>query len=336
MGLPIVIQVMNQQRLRLLFDKYLHKTCTQAEYNELLSIIYDVDDDTLNPLLDEVYELAPELKLDERSAGWMLHTILNKTEVETSRHRLNWPLLGGVAATVLVLITFGIVYFRSNQSTQQTAPHSVIARTKNDRQLLKFPDGSTVVLNKNSYVCYASNFEGRLREVTLVGEGYFDIKHNVNKPFVVRVGKLSVTVLGTAFNINSSPKNIEVTVTRGKVSVSDKQKTLGAILPNQQINYNTATSRAQTLLVNANSAIKWQANDLYFDDISLQQVTENLSKRFNKRVILANEQLKNCKMTAAFTHGESLPEILKIICEFNNTKYEESGDRILINGEGCQ
>lgn len=327
---------MNQLRLRLLFEKYLHKTCTQAEYNELLSIIHNADEDTLNPLLDEVYASAPELKLNERSAERMLHSILNKPEAEAPRRLINWPLLGGIAATVLVLLTFGVVYFRSTQSTQQAAPHSVVARTKNDRQLLKFPDGSTVVLNKNSYVSYASNFEGRLREVTLVGEGYFDIKHNVNKPFVVRVGKLSVTVLGTSFNINSSPKNIEVTVSRGKVSVSDKQKTLGAILPNQQISYNTTTSRVQTLLVNANSAIKWQANDLYFDDVTLQQVAENLSKRFNKRVSLANEQLNNCKMTAAFTHGESLPEILKIICEFNNTKYEEKGDRILINGEGCQ
>lgn len=328
---------MNKQRLKLLFEKYLQKNCTPAEYNELLAIINDADDNMLNPLLDEVYQSAPELKLNDRSAGRMLHAILNQTnEAEVPQRIINWPLLSGVAAMVLVLLTFGVIYFRSNKSPEQAVQRSITARTKNDRQLLKFPDGSTVVLNKNSHVSYAASFEGRLREVTLVGEGYFDIKHNVNKPFVVRVGKLSVTVLGTAFNINASPQNIEVTVARGKVSVSDKHKTLGAILPNQQISYNTTTSEAQKLTVNANSAIKWQANDVYFDDITLQQVAENLSKRFNKKVLLANEQLKNCKMTAAFTHGESLPEILKIICEFNDIKYEEKGDRILINGEGCQ
>lgn len=326
---------MNEQRLKLLFEKYLHKTCTQAEYNELLANISNADDDVLNPLLDEVYNSAPELKLNDRSAEHMLHAILNKRE-EEPRLITRWPLLGGIAATLLVLLSFGIVYFRSGKTTEQAVLPKIIARTKSDHQLLKFPDGSTVVLNKNSYVSYVTNFTGRLREVTLVGEGYFDIKHNVNKPFVVRVGKLSVTVLGTAFNINSLRQNIEVTVTRGKVSVSDKHKMLGAILPNQQISFNTATNQAQTLSVNAGEAIKWQANDLYFDDVTLQQVADNLSKRYNKPVTLGNEQLRNCKMTAAFTHGESLPEILKIVCEFNNTKYEEKSDRIVINGEGCQ
>lgn len=323
---------MNKRRLEALLKKYIDKTCTQVEYSELLHMIHNSDNTILESLLDGVYERAPELKLADRSAARILQSILQKSKSQRTIFR--WPALGAIAASLLLLITISIIKFKP--TTSQTFVRSLVARTKNDHQLIRLPDGSTVVLNKNSYVVYPRNFKGNLRQVTLVGEGYFDIKHNKEKPFVVQVGKLSVAVLGTAFNINSSHQNIAVTVTRGKVSVSDQHKTLGTILPNQQISYNTATQHSKKITVNAFPIIKWQANDLYFDDITLQQVAVILSERFNKPVIIANEQLMACKMTGAFTHGESLQEILKIVCEFNNTTYKEKDNRILINGEGCQ
>jgi len=325
---------MAKSRLEVLFKKYLEKACSTAEYEEFLDLIYNSDNTTLEPLLDEVFEKAPELKLTDRSAQKILKSILKKPTDQ--KGIIRWPALSAVAASLLLLITVGIIKFRPGTITSNTPQRSLTARTKNDHQIIKFPDGSTVVLNKNSYVTYPENFKGKLRQVTLVGEGYFDIKHNKDKPFVVQVGILSVTVLGTAFNINSTHQNIAVTVTRGKVSVSNEQKTLGTILPNQQIIYNQATRHTKRLSFNAINAIKWQVNDMYFDDVSLQQAAEMLTERFDKPVIIANEQLKACKMTGAFTHGESLQEILKVICEFNNTTYKEKGNRILIDGQGCQ
>ena len=325
---------MDEQRLKLLLEKYIANNCTNEEYSELLKLVGSSDDLSLETLLDEMYDKAPETKMPNRAAKKMLNKILQRP-TRTVPLKMG-PILWAAAASVLLLVTFGIYNLKTNNRLVPHTDRSILAKTKDDHQLIKLPDGSTVVLNKNSYVNYPEAFTGKLREVTLVGEGYFDIQHDAKKPFIVHVGKLSVTVLGTAFNIHSTSKDIAVTVTRGKVSVSDPRKTLGAILPDQQIIYDLGTDRSRRSTLNARHVIQWQANDIYFDDVTMDQAVEVLSQRFNRPINIANEQLKQCKLTGAFTHGESLSEILKVICEFNNTTFEDKKEQILITGSGCQ
>src|SRR5690606_5004009 len=81
-----------------------------------------------------------------------------------------------------------------------------------------------------SVLNYPKEF-GETREVHLEGEGFFDIKHDPTRPFVVTSGNLTTTVLGTAFNIRALPNDdrIVVTVIRGKVQVKDGERVLGVI-----------------------------------------------------------------------------------------------------------
>lgn len=70
---------------------------------------------------------------------------------------------------------------------------------------MRLPDGSTVLLNEGSELSYSTSFGKQAREVTLTGEGYFDVQHNLSKPFKVLTGNVTTTVLGTAFNIKAYP-----------------------------------------------------------------------------------------------------------------------------------
>lgn len=113
-----------------------------------------------------------------------------------------------------------------------------ISHPQKENKVIFLPDGSTVFLSPGSRLNYPSTFDGKKkREVFLQGQGFFDIKHNASRPFIVHSGQVATTVLGTAFNIKAQPheKYITVTVKRGKVSVSDRYKTLGVITPQEQI-----------------------------------------------------------------------------------------------------
>lgn len=56
------------------------------------------------------------------------------------------------------------------------------------------------------------------------GEAYFEVSHDTRKPFIVRTGELTVTVLGTEFNVNTRiPTHVRTTLVEGKVQVTFKE-----------------------------------------------------------------------------------------------------------------
>ena len=323
---------MQNRRLEYLFQKYINKNCTQEEYIELMLMIDQCDESILQDILDKAYDDLPDEHLTKHTANKILKKIIQTKAVR--KHfwpSAKWTL---IAASIGIICAISIIY----KSDKREVPEITITRSRSlrDHQFIKFSDGSSVTLNKYSSVKYPMKFNGSTREVSLIGEGYFDIRHDAGKPFLVHVGKLTITVLGTAFNINSTQKNIAVTVTRGKVSVSEQGKVLGAITPNHQINYSVVSQKTRQLTLNADQVIKWQADDIFFDDITMEKAADLLGNRFNTKITFDNEQVKHCTLTGTFTHGESLKEILKVICAFNNATYEEfPGRGIVIKGAGC-
>jgi ferric-dicitrate binding protein FerR (iron transport regulator) len=324
---------MHNKRLKYLFQKYINRNCTPEEYTELMLLIDECDDKILKSMLDDAYDELPDEHLSKQAADKILnHIVKNDTD---SKHQWIVPKWGLIAAAIAIICTLSIVLYKAQKQTGLEVT-MVQSKSANGHQFIKFSDGSSVTLNKYSSIKYPAKFDGSAREVFLAGEGYFDIRHDAGKPFLVHAGKLTVTVLGTAFNINSTSKSIAVTVTRGKVSVSNHGRVLGAITPNQQITFNTINQKAQQLTLNAQQVIKWQAEDLLFDDITMQKAVELLENHFNTKITFDNDRIKHCTLTGTFTHGESLKEILKVICAFNNATYEEHPDgEFVIKGTGC-
>lgn len=212
---------------------------------------------------------------------------------------------------------------------------SAIARSEHKKIIL--PDGSTVILNNNSTLEYPEKFTGATRTVKLNGEGYFEILHNPTTPFIVQSGKLKTTVLGTAFNIKSlnGGKEIIVTVTTGKVSIADEYKVLGILASNEQMVFHTDDKKPDLVKVQAEEIVQWQKNDLFFENITMEQAAAILSRKFNVKITFLNDQGKNCRFTATFLKGESLEEILKVITSFNDAEYKILPGEIMISGKNC-
>lgn len=82
---------------------------------------------------------------------------------------------------------------------------------------VELPDGSIVLLNKNSEISYPSKFEER--NVQLTGEAFFEVTPNPTKPFKVISGENEITVLGTSFNVKSTSESMEVEVSTGEVEM---------------------------------------------------------------------------------------------------------------------
>jgi ferric-dicitrate binding protein FerR (iron transport regulator) len=242
-----------------------------------------------------------------------------------------------LAACILAGMAAVGYYIVSPQTNETIAE---LTADRETHQVVKLPDGSVVVLNAGSSLEFPETFNGKKsREVTLRGEGYFDIKHDASSLFIVYTGKLRTTVLGTAFNIKAYPddNDITVTVTRGKVKVSDDKKVIGIITPDQQIKFNKHEEVSQQQRVDSKEVAAWSDRDIFFDDATLADVVKQLEQRFKVDIVFDNDTIKDCRFTATFVGGEDLNQILTVICEFNGSYFNRDATGIIhiSGGAGC-
>ena len=348
---------MQQEIFEELFENYLQKKLSEVEEQKLMELIRNGahDDFVKEKIQLMLKENTVSEVLDKKQGDSILKYILAQPKAEANvialapkRKKKKTVQFMLAAASIIVLIAISnIFFFKSETTLNPSAPivdQTVMAENAlvafSGKQLVRLPDGSTVILNDNSSLKYDQNsFNGRTREVVLTGEGFFDIKRNEKKPFIVHTGKVQTKVLGTAFNINArnSSENIEVTVSRGKVQVGDTQKVYGIITPNQQIKVNKNTLDFEQNNISAVVVTEWKSNYLILDDINMEEAVSLVSQKYKVQIVLANEKIKNCRITASFLNEEDLDHVLKVICSVTETEYRyNNAGSIILDGKGCE
>jgi transmembrane sensor len=130
------------------------------------------------------------------------------------------------AAAAAVLAVVAGLFWHSQRTpgyTPSTAAQ-VIATTVGQRDSVRLPDGTRVVMAPESQLTVATGYGNGMRAVELRGEAYFDVLHDEARPFVVRAGDASIRDLGTTFTVRTTEgQGVRVAVTSGLVSLSPAQ-----------------------------------------------------------------------------------------------------------------
>lgn len=188
-------------------------------------------------------------------------------------------------------------------------------------------DGSKVWLNAESSLSYPSNFSGETREVELIGEGYFEVSANQDRPFIVHTSNEKVQVLGTEFNVESYADNLSssITLNNGSVEVSTNHAGSKTMLlkPNQQAKI--SGQNMKLLQVNAEEFSSWKNGEFMFNNEHLDVVMKKLSRWYNFNYSISNS-LKGIKVWGSISRNEAFEKVLDII--------KTTDKRILIKIEG--
>lgn len=322
---------MKDEQLLRLIDKYLAGEATDLEKEELNQWYHQ------NSEKEAVWDIDFEGE-DELIEKRMLYHL--KRHVNTTRPKV---ISLGVrymqsAAAVLVGISLiaGYFAFKKNKDTANQQQFLASAPSKfSENKFVLLPDSSTVLLHSGSSINY--NTRGKVRELKLIGEAYFDIKHLANHPFVIYTGKVKTTVLGTAFNIKAYPgQNVVVSVTRGKVSVANESNNvITTLIANQQAVYNMYASKLDQSTVEAQQTITWAKQDMQFDGMPYSQLAERLGRRYGVTVNFKNPNLEKCLITGRFTGTESLDQVLKTLSDIVGSTYSIDDKTVLLDGTGC-
>ena len=341
---------MQQKTFEELFESYLQDNLSEENREKLMDMIQQgVHDDFIKEKIRMLLNKHDNVELlDKQKGDSILSYILSNPSEKvipirkkSSGKRVRFLLAAAAAITILFAVR-SIFFYNSAPDPLKTESEKVeeinSVLTFNGKQLIHLPDGSTIILNDKSSITYDQNdFDKKTREVTLSGEAYFDIKRNEKKLFIVHTGKVNTKVLGTAFNINAYNTSIKVTVTRGKVQVGDLKRVYGIITPNQQIVVNKSTLAYEQNNVNAATAVEWKRNYLILDDLNMKDAVALISQKYKVQILLSNEKIRNCRITASFLNEEDLDHVLKVVCSVIETEYHyDQNGVITLEGKGCE
>ena len=316
---------MNQE----LLEKYLNNNCTAQEVEEVILWMRHQNFHSESREFSKVdwqhHRTMTNLISEEK-----LETLLDKvhhkinTEDDYSIHQKNrfydWILKAAaiLLIPVLVFLTYSISDNRKlyNQAKMVSIDSLEVIAPVGSRTVIELSDGTIAHLNYGSRIKYPHNFGGETREVLLTGEGYFEVTHNPDKPFIVNAGGLKVKAVGTSFNVNAYSENnsVAITLLEGKVLLENQVTEVNPIQtmePGQHIIYNKESNKIIIDAGKTDKYISWKDGKLVFENENIEEIARRLSRIFNVEIQVADE-VKNYRYTVTFI-DEPLFQILELL-----------------------
>ena len=295
-------------------------------------------------LLNEYFSKKTSREENEEIVKWFEKSAKNRSEFFSERNTWNAALLsksdkqtdvlfsekkksfrfGRVmwyAASVAALLILSIGMLRYTENTPEGMQTVIVPAGQ--RVNLILADGTSVWLNSNTTFQYPASFSKKKREVSVIGEAYFDVAKNEENSFVVSTEKYQIEALGTSFNVYAYGNNFfETALFNGSVKVYDKEhKTDFLLQPNEKaFEKNKQLCKAP---IEATKDYKWQNGILSFYDEPIQDVMDMLSAYYGKEICLKKNMKQEYHVTTKFLYNDGLDYILKIIQKDLHYKIEK-------------
>ncbi len=195
-------------------------------------------------------------------------------------------------------------------------------------------DDSTVVwLNSESKLIYPEKFSDKERRVIVKGEAYFKVAHEANRPFRVETDGQVVTVHGTEFNVKSykEDKNILTTLVEGSISLS-KANGSGEVMlrPGHQSKFNKQDASTSVRTVNAEMVASWRYGKFVFENQTLEEIMQELSRWYNFEYEFSNNDLKQIEFMGSIPRYSQFDTALTILEKSGGIRFKKHGNKLRI------
>ncbi|MGE5394848.1 MAG: FecR family protein [Candidatus Saccharibacteria bacterium] len=230
------------------------------------------------------------------------------------------------AASILILVALAGIGFKVNEYKNRQ-----LVVFNESSEVLKYilPDSSEVSLNKHSKLTYFGSFLKK-RTINFEGEAFFEIKRDVNRPFVIQTAESNIKVLGTSFSVATDLNNTSVIVASGRVALfSSIQSSDTVFLEKGDMGVFKAISRSVEKKKNKDlNYLAWKTHRLVFDKTPIANVIADLERYFQVKVKIKSPEIYKLNYTSQFTNP-TLAEVLKEMEIVLNIRSEVSGNNIL-------
>lgn len=248
----------------------------------------------------------------------------------TSQTQVRYPYLKWAAAIALLITCAGLLFYYTGGNTLQYETSLA------ERKSVNLPDGSLVQLNESSKIRFSDDWqENGLREVWLEGEAYFRVskvssERGTPVKFVVHAQDLDIQVLGTAFNVQSTPEEVQVVLSEGSVRLANPTAQIEMDMePGQLVAYSVQNQQTELRRVKTKHFSAWKEGRYVFEGLTLSEISEVLLHNYDKVVSIKGEALQQRRISATIPSTD-LQVVLAVIKEAMKVEIVQQGDTIII------
>lgn len=234
-----------------------------------------------------------------------------------------------IVATLIISTVWGTLFLHDRGTDSMMNTLYVPA---GQRAQITLQDGTKVWLNAQSTFTYPARFSSKQRNVSLMGEAYFDVAENKNQPFVVTTQQLTMEVLGTEFNVYSYPESgyTRTSLVEGALKVSETGKNGRPVLlsADQQVTY--CENGIQLEKLTNSEHLLWRDGIYAFNNERLIDIIAKLELYYDINIRVEDPEIFNMRYTGKFRQRDGIDEILYILQKIQSFKINENKEKNMI------
>jgi transmembrane sensor len=262
-----------------------------------------------------------------------------KPDLRIARPAPRWGSPALRTAAAIAVAAAGLAIWQATRKAGETtgAGHTYVTGV-GQRDSVRLPDGSRVILGPESKLTVAAGYGTPGRDVALEGEAYFDVLHDDAHAFAVRAGGASVRDIGTTFTVRTAAsREVRVAVTSGVVLLTDTAGTAdrGVVLHQGDVGVLRAGGLTEAQRGRASEDdVAWTSGRLVFRDAPLAEVQAELRRWYGIELRVADPALADRHLTITLA-GDPPDQVLRVIELALGASIERRGDTAVVHAAGA-
>ena len=206
----------------------------------------------------------------------------------------------------------------------------IIPRGKTYRLVLE--DGTKVWLNSETELSYPSRFPGTKRGVKLLGEAFFEVTPDKERPFYVKANGMDIRVLGTSFNVSAyqDSESTSTTLVEGSVAVSTANGAERTITPSERLAYNKKSHQLSVEKVDTELYTSWINGEFKFRDMRLEDIMKKVNRWYNCQIRFEDPSVKELRFSGAAERDRPVEYLLELIQKVTEVNFEIENKTIVL------
>lgn len=197
---------------------------------------------------------------------------------------------------------------------------------------LTLQDGSKVILNSGSSLRHIKNFEEDQRELELIGEAYFEVAKDSQRPFKVQTGPITTKALGTSFNIKAyENEELNISLLTGFVEVDVKMghpEKVG-LAPGEALIINLDKQQFQKRGFEEEKIMAWTRKIILFDHSPIAEITRVLENWYGIQIRFMNRPSKDLEISGLF-RDQTIKNVLEGLSYSARFEFDINKDQVTI------
>lgn len=224
------------------------------------------------------------------------------------RRKVRGALLGLAASIALVIsaaTTWVVVRPDLDPAASEAVTERRLATRVGKMQTVVLADGSTAILDTASAISVRIGATGVRKVEVMRGRALFEVAKHPGRPFLVHVGRVAVTAVGTKFDVHRTPNGVVVNLVEGRLRVGESSESGQTAVPEAAGVEMAAGDQLQVrddswLLARGavGRSTEWIGGQLVFEQAPVSEIVAELNRYTDRKLVLGDDEVGNQRVSA--------------------------------------